>query len=288
VTYSRLPATDFYHVSHQGIAGGASRALVYSNFPVSLVGLALIGVSLILLGARSNRGPLNLVGGVGAILCLLTAAPGVVKQSDLDARLINLVPFFGVVIATALTVLAMRTAASKRTIPWIWKDRVGFGLVIVLAVVALPWILADVGVYIGDIPGLGSIFYSKQVPEGETLRAVHLGHHHGLDGLLFAFVAVTIGRVVRHAERTALVNAMAGYCGLMLSYGVANVANDAWLEQVVKRGWAEWEIPSFLSIEPSLAWGAVLLGAVAAWAIVFQPEQRAPRTSSASPAVRAA
>src|SRR3954447_6411757 len=61
VTHSRLPATDFYHVSHQGVAGGASRALVYSNFPVSLVGLALIGVSLILLGARSNRGPLNLV-----------------------------------------------------------------------------------------------------------------------------------------------------------------------------------------------------------------------------------
>ena len=287
-TYALLPASDFYHVSHEGLAGGTSRALVYSNFPVSLVGLALIGVSLILLHSHPERGLLAVAGAVGAVLCLVTVAPGVVKQSDLDARLINVVPFIGSVIAVALTVLAMREPAAEQTIHSTWKDRVGFGIVIVLTVVALPWILADVGVYIGDIPGLGSIFYSKQIPAGETLRAVHLGHHHGLDGLLFAFVAVVIGRVVRSQEPAALVNAMAAYCGLMLSYGIANVANDAWLEQVVKRGWTEWEIPSFLSLDPSLGWGVVLIGAAAAWAFFFRPEREASRTSRARAVVQAA
>ena len=287
-TYALLPAGEFYHVSHEGLAGGASRALVFSNFPVSLVGLALIGVSLNLLRTRGDDGRLTVLGAAGALLCLVTAFPGVVKQSNLDARLINVVPLIGFVIAIALTALAMRAAEAERTIPRTWRDRVGFWIVIVLAVLALPWILADVGVYIGDIPGLGSMFYSKQIPEGETLRAVHLGHHHGLDGLLFAFVAVVVGRIVRCSRPAALVNATAAYCGLMLSYGIANVANDFWLEQFVKRGWTEWEIPSFLSLDPSVGWGVVLLGAAAAWAVFFRPEHEAAPTSASSSVVQAA
>lgn len=279
-TYALLPASEFYHVSHEGLAGGASRALVYANFPVSLVGLALIGVSLILISSDERRGSLVAVAALGTLLCLVTAVPGVVKQSNLDARPINVVPLVGVVIAVALTIRAMRAPAAARTIASNWKDRVGLWIVIVLTVLSLPWILADVGVYIGDIPGLGSIFYSKQIPEGETLRAVHLGHHHGLDGLLFAFVAVTVGRIVRSTAPTALVTAMAAYCGLMLSYGVANVANDFWLEQFVKRGWTDWEIPSFLSLDPSIGWGVVLLGAALAWALFFRPEPPATRTTA--------
>jgi len=288
ITYSRLPAANFYHVSNEGLAGGATRALVYSNFPVSLVAVATIGVSLILMCSRSERGLLGALGAVGALLCLITAFPGVVKQSDLDARLVNVIPLVGVLIALGLTLLAAREPGMERSIPWIWKDRLGLGIVTVLVVVGLPWILADVGVYIGDIPGLGSMFYSKQIPEGETLRAVHLGHHHGLDGVLFAFVALTLGRVVRSFAGSALVNAVAAYLGLMLAYGIANVANDAWLEQVVKRGWTEREIPSFLSLEPSIGWGTVLTGAAVAWWVFFRPEREQPAPSPARSVVQAA
>ena len=73
LTYALLPASEFYHVSHEGLAGGASRALVYSNFPVSLVGLAAIGVSLILLRRRAM---FTVIGAVGAVLCLATVVPG--------------------------------------------------------------------------------------------------------------------------------------------------------------------------------------------------------------------
>ena len=44
VTYSRLPARDLYHVSGSGLEGGASRALVFSNFPVALIALAVLAL----------------------------------------------------------------------------------------------------------------------------------------------------------------------------------------------------------------------------------------------------
>ena len=42
VTYSRVPASELYHVSGSGIEGGLSRALVFLNFPVALVALAIL------------------------------------------------------------------------------------------------------------------------------------------------------------------------------------------------------------------------------------------------------
>ena len=54
----------------------------------------------------------------------------------------------------------------------------------------------------------------------------------------------------------------------MLVYGLVNLANDGWLEQVVKRGWTVWEIPDLLVPSASLAW-AVLVALAAAVALVF-------------------
>ena len=52
------------------------------------------------------------------------------------------------------------------------------------------------------------------------------------------------------------------YLALMLSYGLALVANDAWLEQVVKRGWTKWEIPNALQPSASAIWAVVVAAAV--------------------------
>ena len=42
ITYSRLPARKLYHVSGGGLEGGLGRALVFSNFPVALVAIAVL------------------------------------------------------------------------------------------------------------------------------------------------------------------------------------------------------------------------------------------------------
>jgi hypothetical protein len=281
VTYSRLPASDFYHVSRDGFAGGLSRALVYSNFPVALVGLAMIGVSLILLRSRTDYGRLSLLGIAGALFCGVTAFPGVVDQSDLDAKAINAVPLIGVVISIALTVLAMREPGSNQSIPWIWKDRFGLWVMIVIVILGLPWILADIGVYAGDVPLVKSIYYSKQLPDGGTLPAVHLGNHHGMDGIVLAFTAFTLGRIVRTRIGSTLASVVAAYLGLMLSYGLVNLANDVWLEQLVKRGWIDWEIPNYLNPSLSIGWAVIIAGAAVAWAVLLRPACDEPALSSA-------
>ena len=51
----------------------------------------------------------------------------------------------------------------------------------------------------------------------------------------------------------------------MLAYGLFNVANDAWTEQVVKRSWAERRIPNVLEPNPTIGWGVLLLLAALIW-----------------------
>src|SRR6266852_2122247 len=46
VTYARLPWQELYNVTGSGIEGGASRALVFLNFPVALVAIAVLLVLL--------------------------------------------------------------------------------------------------------------------------------------------------------------------------------------------------------------------------------------------------
>src|SRR5215216_4615361 len=45
VTYTRIDAGDLYHVSHGGLAGGASRVLVYLNYPVALASIGLAAIA---------------------------------------------------------------------------------------------------------------------------------------------------------------------------------------------------------------------------------------------------
>jgi hypothetical protein len=47
---------------------------------------------------------------------------------------------------------------------------------------------------------------------------------------------------------------------LMFSYGAANATQDWWLEQVVKRGWTDTEIPSMILPRLTYGWGVILLG----------------------------
>jgi hypothetical protein len=141
--------------------------------------------------------------------------------------------------------------------PWDgWRVAVA-ALVIV---VSLPWIAAELGfhfpgdVFMGEEPG--------QEADGSTIGAVHLGHHHGTDGALLVITAVLLSRVA--VAPRALRIAFGAYLGTMLAYGGVNFVQDAWNEQLVKRGWTDASIPSALLPGVKPVWLVVVLLAIVA------------------------
>jgi len=260
ITYSRLPPTDFYNVSGEGVRAGAGRVLVFLNYPVALVAIALLAVL-----AERLRGRLAVVAVFAAVLCAVVFWPGVVEQSDLDAKPVNAVPALGVLVALVLTGVALARGGigASRSFGGPW-DVVRVVTAVLLLLVALPWLFADVGVYVARVPGLGFFMSDEVLPEpGQPrLRAVHLGHHHGLDGILLALTAMALSRVVPAMRTQPLRLALGFYVSLMFVYGLAIALEDFWLEQLVKRGTTSLRIPSMTVPEVSWAWAAILVAAL--------------------------
>ena len=258
-TYSLVAPDELYNVSHDGLAGGASRLLVFLNFPAALMAIAVLA----LVTDRLGLGWLALLP-LG--LCLVILGPGVVDQNDLDAKWINVLPALGVAIVLALTLWAVRDGIGG------WGgskgDRVRIAVAAVLTFLALPWIFAEVGLYIEEVPGLASLFRSKEIFEGHA--AVHLGEHHGLQGLLLVLTALLLSRELPRMSPTRLRTAFAAYLALMIPYGIGNMANDGWNEQIVERDWAAWEFPDMLRPGLSWAWGLAILAAAAIYFSSFR------------------
>ena len=257
VTYSLLPPEEFYNVSGEGLAAGAGRVLVFLNYSTSLVAIALLAFV-----ADRLRGRLVVVAAVAALLCAVVYWPGVVDQSDLDAKPVNALPALGVLIAVVLTGIALARGGIGASRPFGggWDvARAALAVFVVLA--SIPWLFADVGAYVGDLPVLGSLFMSDEItpePGHPNLRAVHLGHHHGLDGTLLVLSALALSRVVVQVRPQILQAALGFYVALMLAYGLAIALEDFWLEQLVKRGTTSLRIPNMTGPEASWAWAAIL------------------------------
>lgn len=267
-TYARLPARDFFHVSTSGPAGGAGRAVVFLNFPVALVAIAIV-----LIAVDRLRGRLAATAAVVAIaLCAAVYWPGVVDQSDLDARWVNAIAAVGVALALALTLAAARDgAALVRRAP---GDGLRLVLGVLVVIFALEYVTGEFGVFVNRIPGLGSLFLAREL-RGTfgyvTLRpAVHVGHHHGFDGALLALSALTLSRVLGTLRHRRLQVFLGLYLALMLAYGLANEVQDAWGEQLVKRGWIDWAIPSLIVPAASPAFAAVIGSGLLLWMLVFR------------------
>jgi hypothetical protein len=250
VTYWRLPASELYHVSGTGLEGGASRVLVFLNFPT-----ALVAVAVLMLAYERAR----VVAAAGIALCAIVVAPGVVSQADLDAKWINAVPALGVALAVALS-----SGVPPRPAPRTRADGIRIGIALCVLALAVPWLAADLGLSFNGVPVLGTLWQSGELRTQPGLPglhpAVHHGHHHGMDGALLVWSALVLSRI---ASQRRLLGA---YLALMLAYGLGEVANDFWLEQVVKRGWTTWSIPDVTRPSLSVAWGVVLLGASAVYA----------------------
>ncbi len=222
VTYGRVPVHELYHVSEGGLAGGLGRILVFSNFSTALVAPIALAIAADRVAARR----VDLLAALSLVLAAVVAWPGVLA-------------------------VALSLAAGRDRFP---VGRARAAAVALLAVLALPWLAAELGVHFG-----AGVFLTARPYQGHP--AVHLGHHHGLDGVLLASSALVLWRVPDALRRPRLAGALRGYLPLLLAYGLVNAANDFWLEQVVKRGWTSWTIPDALHPSVAWVWLVILLGA---------------------------
>jgi hypothetical protein len=269
-TYSRFPPALLYNVRHSDtVAAGFGRELVALNFPFALVGIALVG-----LAWPRLRGRLRALGVVAIGLCAVVYFA--VDQSDLDAKPLNAVPALGLALAVAL-VLAVGVSDARD----VRGDRLRIGLAAVLIFFCAPLVAAELGFFLDGVPLLGRLFETGRLTTQPGVpglhHAVHHGQHHGWQATMLSLTALAFSRLPRP-------RALDAYLSLMLAYGIGNLVNDDWLEQVVKRGWTIHEVPSLLTPTPNWGWAAVILAAVAIWRFWFrQPSRTTP--AAASPAI---
>lgn len=262
MTYSRVAPEETYHVSREGLAGGLSRTLTLVNYPVALVAIAMV---LAAVAALPRTAWLLAVPAI--VLC--TTIPLFVDQDDLDARWVNAIPAAGVLIALGLTVAATRRAGTALA-PLRAYDRWRAALALAVVLVSLPWITAELGFHFP-----GDVFMGEELrreADGTLLAAVHLGHHHGTDGALLGLTGLLLSRVRIPARRLGL--AFTAYVGLMLAYGGVNFVQDAWNEQIVKRGWTDASIPSAIVPSPSPIWATIVALAVLFTLVLLREDER--------------
>ncbi len=260
VTYARVAPRELYNVSRNGLDGGASRALVELNFPDALIAIPLALVAADVLRARW-------AGVLAAIaICMCLVMPAVVDQGDLDAKPANAIPAAGVALTLGLLVAAApRLVAS---LPRLAGDWLRLALTLAVAVAVIPYVFAELGFYAPD-----PILADEPTP-GEKIAAVHLGSHEGMDGALLALGALALSRLTPwfNGRRLAAVTstALAG----LLAYGIANLIQDNWLEQVVKRGWTDHRIPSVVLPHLSIPWVLIVGAGLAVELQWFRHERR--------------
>jgi len=284
ITYARLPASDFYNVTGTGFGAGAARVLVLLGWPISLAAVALLAPAADRLLASPHppggRRAVIAASAASLVLCGTIAWPGVITQSNLDAKPSNLLAACGVGIAGVVTAVALRRTGPGPRMALGLGDRVAIALLAVMGVAALPWIFANVGVYIGDVPVLSQVFMSKKIlpePGHPHLHAVHLGNHEGLDGWLLAATALGLRRALPTMRPTRLRTVLACYLALLLGYGLMVAANDFWHEQLVKRGTTSYSLPDVITPAVNGGWAFLLALAAGLYICGFRVPRHGPR-----------
>jgi hypothetical protein len=219
-THDRTPPERLYNSRR----GGLSRAVIFLNYPTAIAAIST-------LPHAGNRA----LAAAAAPLCAVVAVPGVVDERDMDARPHNI---------PAVAGIALLVLAGGRDLEGDGRlDRRRLFAAAALIAMATPWILADLGVQTRGM--------AQPTPSEPGIDRVHIGHHEGLDGVLLALGALLLSRRrTPHWHRLLL--------ALQLSYGTAVAAQDAWHEQVVKRGWASRRLPDVIRPAPTRAWAGLL------------------------------
>ena len=159
ITYSRVPASELYNVSQTGLRGGLSRTLVFLGWPTALAAIAVLAIALdrILASGRNRRTAIGLAL-LAFGLCATIGIPGVVDQADLDAKPANGMAAIGVLLVAVLAIWAARTTGTGSATPTGRGDRARVLVGTILLLVSLPWVFADLGVFISDVPLLGHVY----------------------------------------------------------------------------------------------------------------------------------
>lgn len=273
VTYWRLLPSVLWKVHNSGFIGGAGRAFVFLSFSAAV---AAVGILPIVVDRLEDRRA-DLLGLSALILCATVALPGVQTESHLDPKWSNLPAVLGVALAFLLTVWASRNG--RREFPRTSARGDAARLVVggLSLFFAAPYIAAELGFFLDGVPVLGSIFITGAIrPEpgaGYSHAAVHHGHHHGLDGFLLVATALLLSRLVGSIRRPVLRTLTAVYLALLLVYGLTNQVQDLWTEQIVKRGWTNWEIPNVLHPSLSAAWAAMIACGLVIYALFLRPRR---------------
>ncbi|WP_114795040.1 hypothetical protein [Gaiella occulta] len=258
VTYTRIPVRELYHVRSGGIAAGAGRTLAFVGFPVGLAAAAILAI----VADRAGRRATAFAAAAGAALAVAIVWPGALDESGLDTPPARALAALGVALTLGLTIVA----AARGGLGPLGRepgDRVRLAGAAALVVVALPWLAADLGLALDRVPVLGWIFQTdvlaRQPGRPGLHPAVHDGHHHGMDGVLLALSALLLSRAVPHLRHRRLRACLGVYLAFLLVYGTANAVQDAWLEQVVKRGWSTTELPMMLVPSARPAWIVIVV-----------------------------
>jgi hypothetical protein len=114
--------------------------------------------------------------------------------------------------------------------------------------------------------------------DGTLIAAVHLGHHHGTDGAALFLTALLLSRVFVRPRGMRI--AVFASIGAMLAYGGVNFAQDAWNEQLVKRGSTDVSIPSAILPGAKPIWLVILGLAVLATVALLREEKRTSYSAS--------
>ena len=273
VTYWRLPPSVLWKVHNSGFIGGAGRAFVFLSFSAAV---AAVGILPIVVDRLEDRRA-DLLGLVALILCATVALPGVQTESHLDPKWSNLPAVLGVALAFLLTVWASRNGRREFSRTSARGDAARLVVGGLSLFFAAPYIAAELGFFLDGVPVLGSIFITGAIrPEpgaGYSHAAVHHGHHHGLDGFLLVATALLLSRLVGSIRRPVLRTLTAVYLALLLVYGLTNQVQDLWTEQIVKRGWTNWEIPNVLHPSLSAAWAAMIACGLVIYALFLRPRR---------------
>jgi hypothetical protein len=143
-------------------------------------------------------------------------------------------------------------------------DRIRVVAVLVLLLLSLPWIAADLGFSI-----LGSDRWYAGFGHARLHHFVHPGNHHGMVGTLLAITAIVLSRTLGTVG-PPLRSALGVYLAVLLLYGLGNLANDFWLEQLVKRGVTGWQVPSMIVPAPNVPWLILLVLAALVYELLFR------------------
>jgi hypothetical protein len=258
MTHTFAQATDMVHEpsNHYGSFTNA-----FNKYLTELDGAyQLVAVILILVIAYTfiqydkafpNKGKIQIIWSIGTLGVLLL-------QIEIAFNITGILPpiiaIFNFIMALVLLLIAyylQKTSINYK----IYQEMITrphyleYFLLGLVTFLSLPWIFAQLGFYISDFPVLGVIFWARQStlqePEPKYPNAVHIGTHHGTEGfLIIVFLWIATMWILPAIVDNRVRQSLGAITGFGFGYGIYNAVEDFLTEQIYKRGWMDFRLPS--------------------------------------------